>query len=331
MKLPIQMKCVEVVKDGSSEALKITERITPKPKNNEVLIHVVAAGVNRADIFQRIGKYSPPLGSSNLLGLEVAGTIVDVGPSVSKLRIGKSVCALVTGGGYAQFCTAVDKLCMPFPKNYKAVQAAALPETLFTVWYNVFKCGHLKNGESFLVHGGSSGIGTIAIQLAKVFGATVYATAGGVDKCQVCLDLGATLAINYKNENFVDIIDIATKGRGVDLILDMIGGDYLNRNIKSLAVDGRHVSIAFLKSNKAEVNFLPVMLKHLTLTGSTLRSRTVDEKFSIVRALRTKVWPLLDEGRITPIISATFPLSQAADAHKLMESNTHIGKIILTL
>jgi NADPH2:quinone reductase len=325
------MQCIEIASFGGPEVLRLAERPVPQPGPGEVLIQVAAACVNRPDVIQRMGQYAPPPGASDLPGLEVAGTIVATGPAAGGLAIGQSVCALVAGGGYAQFCVAPAALCLPFPKGFQAVQAAALPETYFTVWHNVFQRGRLQAGESFLVHGGSSGIGTTAIQLAKAFGATVYTTAGGAVKCQACRDFGADLAIDYKLEDFVEVIATATQGRGVDVILDMVGGDYLNRNIKSLAPDGRHVSIAFLNGSKAEVNFLPVMLKRLVLTGSTMRPRSVDEKAAVASALRAKVWPLLDEGRVAPAIFATFTLDQAAEAHRLMESSTHIGKIVLAL
>lgn len=331
MNLPASMHCIEITSPGGPDVLRPTERPIPQPGPGEVLIRVAAAGVNRPDVLQRMGHYAPPPGASDLPGLEIAGTIEALGPSVSGLTVGQSVCALVPGGGYAQFCIAAAPLCLPFPKGYRAVQAAALPETFFTVWHNVFQRGRLQAGESFLVHGGSSGIGTVAIQLAKAFGATVYTTAGSAAKCQACLDLGADRAIDYKNEDFAEVIAAATSGRGVDVILDMVGGDYLNRNIRSLAPDGRHVSIAFLQGSKAEVNFLPVMVKRLILTGSTLRPRPVAEKAAIASDLRAKVWPLLDAERLAPAIFATFPLAQAAEAHRLMESSTHIGKIVLAL
>ena len=331
MTLPTTMHCIEISSPGGPEVLRPTERPVPQPGPGEVLIRVAAAGVNRPDVIQRMGHYPPPAGTTDIPGLEISGTVEVVGEGVTDLALGESVCALVPGGGYSQFCLAAAPLCLPFPKDYLAVQAAALPETFFTVWHNVFQRGRLQAGERFLVHGGTSGIGTTAIQLAKAFGAIVYATAGGAAKCQACRELGADRTIDYKSEDFVEVIAAATGGRGVDVILDMVGGDYLNRNIKSLALDGRHVSIAFLNGPKAEVNFLPVMLKRLVLTGSTLRPRPVTEKAGIAQELRTKVWPLLDEGRLAPAIFATFPLDQAADAHRLMESSTHIGKIVLAL
>ncbi|PKU26367.1 NAD(P)H-quinone oxidoreductase [Telmatospirillum siberiense] len=331
MSLPANMQCVEISTPGGPEVLRVASRPVPRPGPGEVLIRVAAAGVNRPDVAQRMGKYPPPPGAPDLPGLEIAGTIAAIGADAGGLSVGQSVCALVSGGGYAEFCLAQASLCFPFPKGYTAVQAAALPETFCTVWHNVFQRGALKKGESLLVHGGSSGIGTTAIQLAKAFGSTVYTTAGGGAKCQACLDLGADRAIDYKSEDFVQVIAEATGGRGVDVILDMVGGTYLNRNIKCLAPDGRHVSIAFLEGSKAEVNFLPVMVKRLVLTGSTLRPRSVPEKAAIAGALRANVWPLLDQGRLAPAIFATFPLHQAEDAHRLMESSAHIGKIVLAL
>lgn len=331
MTLPTDMQCVEITSPGGPDVLRPVTRPTPQPGPGEVLIRVAAAGVNRPDVAQRMGKYPPPPGAPDLPGLEIAGTIAALGSGISDLSVGQAVCALVAGGGYAEFCLASAALCLPFPKGYNAIQAAALPETFCTVWHNVFQRGGLRKGESLLVHGGTSGIGTTAIQLAKAFGATVYTTAGGAAKCQACLELGADRAIDYKSEDYVDVIADATGGRGVDVILDMVGGEYLNRNIKCLAPDGRHVSIAFLQGSKAEVNFLPVMVKRLVLTGSTLRPRPVAEKAAIVAALRANVWPLLDEGRLAPAIFATFPLHQAEDAHRLMESSAHIGKIVLAL
>ncbi len=331
MALPASMKCIEILDPGPTAALVPAERPLPTIGPGEVLIRVAAAGVNRPDVIQRQGMYPPPPGASDIPGLEVAGTVAAVGQAVNGMAVGQSVCALVTGGGYAEYCAAAAELCLPYPAGYDAVRAAALPETFFTVWYNVFQRAGLKAGESFLVHGGTSGIGTAAIQLAKAFGARVFTTAGSDEKCRACRDLGADCAINYKTQDFVQVIAEQTGGRGVDVILDMVGGDYLPRNIKSLAADGRHVSIAFLSGPKADVNFLPVMLKRLTLTGSTLRPQPVAAKSAIADDLKARVWPLLDQGRMAPAIFATFPLDRADDAHRLMESSTHIGKIILTL
>ena len=331
MNLPRTMKCIEVPTPGGPEALRLAERAVPVPAAGEVLIRVAAAGVNRPDIMQRQGMYPPPAGASDIPGLEVAGQVVARGDGVHGLVVGQKVCALVTGGGYAEYCPAAARLCLPLPKNYEMVQAAALPETFFTVWHNVFQRARLRSGESLLVHGGTSGIGTTAIQLAKAFGATVFITAGGGAKCLACRDLGADYAIDYKAQDFVQVIAEETGGKGVDVILDMVGGDYLPRNIKCLAVEGRHVSIAFLNGPRAEINFLPVMLKRLTLTGSTLRPRSAADKAVIAQDLRDKVWPLLDEGRVAPVLFATFPLEQAVEAHRLIESSTHIGKIVLSL
>jgi NADPH2:quinone reductase len=290
-----------------------------------------AAGINRADVMQRQGLYPPPPGASDIPGLELAGRVEAIGEGVADPTVGQAVCALVTGGAYAEFCLAAAPLCLPWPRGYDPSRAAALPETTFTVWHNVFQRAGLRPGESFLVHGGSGGIGTTAIQLAKAFSARVFATASGAPKCQACRDLGADRAIDYVSEDFVQVIARDTDGKGVDVILDMIGGEYLPRNIKCLAMDGRHVSIAFQKGPKVELSFLPVMLKRLTLTGSTLRPQSVAQKSAIARDLHTKVWPLLDQGRIAPKICASFPLDQAAEAHRLMESGGHIGKIMLTI
>lgn len=330
MALPTTMTCIEIRQPGPVEGMLPGQRPLPKPGAGEVLIEVAAAGVNRPDVLQRQGGYPPPAGASDIPGLEVAGRIAALGEGVTGLAIGQSVCALVTGGGYAQYCVAAAPLCLPFPQGYDAVRAAALPETFFTVWHNVFQRGQLKAGESFLVHGGAGGIGTTAIQLAKIFGAKVFATAGNAAKCAACVSLGADRAIDYSQEDFVEVIAAETGKKGVDVILDMVGGDYLNKNIKSLAADGRHVSIAFLRGPKAEVSFLPVMLKRLTLTGSTLRPQPVAQKSVIAMELKENVWPLLDLGKLSPVIHATYPLEQAAEAHRLMESSGHIGKIILT-
>lgn len=328
--LPSTMRAVEITEPGGPEVLRIAERPVPEPGDDEVLIKVQAAGVNRPDVMQRLGMYPPPPGAPDIPGLEVAGTIAAVGSNVGDEQIGNTVCALVVGGGYAEYCTAPVSLCLPVPDGSSAVQAAAIPETFFTVWTNVFDRGDLTSGESLLVHGGSSGIGTTAIQLAKAFGSTVYVTAGSEEKCQACRDLGADAAINYKEEDFVERISELTKERGVDIILDMVGGDYLPRNLDSLAEEGRIVQIALLRGPKVEMNLLPIMLKRLTLTGSTLRPRTVAQKAMIAHSLREKVWPLLDSGQVRPIIHATFPLAKASEAHAMMESSQHIGKIVLS-
>ncbi|MFD1624998.1 NAD(P)H-quinone oxidoreductase [Azospirillum griseum] len=329
--LPDRMRCVTITAPGGPEVLRLADRPLPAPGPGDLLVAVAAAGVNRPDTLQRQGRYDPPPGASDLPGLEIAGTIVAVGPEVEGWTVGDRVCALVAGGGYAEYCVVPAVQALPIPTGLSLAEAAALPETFFTVWTNVFERGGLKPGESLLIHGGSSGIGTTAIQLAKAFGATVYVTAGNTDKCAACVALGADRAINYKTEDFVAVIREATGGRGVDVVLDMVGGDYIARDIDILAMDGRHVSIAFLNGPKVTLNMAPVMMKRLTLTGSTLRARPVAEKGRIASALRASVWPLLDQGVIKPLIHATFPLEQAEDAHRLMESSAHIGKIVLTV
>ena len=322
------MTCVEIAADGT---LSLGQRPLPVPGPEEVLIKVAAAGVNRPDVIQRQGLYPPPPGASDILGLEVAGTVCALGGGVPGLEIGQPVTALLTGGGYAEYCTAAAPLCLPLPRGYDFRRAAARPETGFTGWHNVFQRGRLRGGEHFLVHGGSSGIGTTAIQVAKAFGARVFTTVGSDAKAEACRRLGADCAINYRSEDFVQTVLERTEGRGVDLILDMVGGDYLARNLKALAVEGRHVSIAFLNGPKAELNFLPVMLKRLTLTGSTLRPQSVAAKAVIASEVLEQVWPMFDDGRLAPEIFASFPLAEAARAHQVMEAGTHIGKIILTL
>jgi NADPH2:quinone reductase len=326
------MRCIEIQNPGPGSRLAIAERPMPVPKSGEVLIKVAAAGVNRPDLVQRQGAYPPPPGASDILGLEVAGTIAALGPdSAEDLTIGQAVCALVTGGGYADYCVAAASLCLPIPQEMGATEAAALPEGMFTVWHNVFQRGMLKEGERFLVHGGGSGIGTVAIQLAKEFGATVFTTTGGPAKCHACRDLGADVVIDYKSQDFVEVIKKSTGDRGVDVILDMVGGDYLPRNLKSLAVEGRHVSIAFLHGPTAEVNFLSVMVKRQTLTGSTMRPQSIAAKSAIAAELKEKVWPLLDRGRVKPQIYKTFPLEKAEEAHRALNKGDHFGKIVLTM
>lgn len=310
--------------------LRLTAGPVPSPKPDEVLIRVLAAGVNRPDVAQRSGSYPPPPGASPLLGLEVAGEIASVGAEVTQYKPGDRVCALTNGGGYAEYCVAPAPQCLPWPTGYDAVRAAALPETYFTVWANLFQGGRLARGESTLIHGGSSGIGVTAIQLAREFGATVYATAGSGEKCAACVKLGAAAAINYRTQDFVEEIARLTGKRGVDVVLDMVGAPYLQRDLRVLAMDGRLVLIAFLQGSKAEnFDFVSVMTKRLTITGSTMRPRSTAQKGAIAAALREKVWPLLDAGRCGPVIHATFPLAEAASAHRLMESSTHIGKIML--
>ena len=309
--------------------LKLIERPVPIPADNQVLIKVAAAGVNRPDIMQRKGLYPAPPGASDLPGLEIAGIVVATGAAVSAIKIGDPVCALVTGGGYANYCLAAATLCLPIPENLSFIEAAALPETFFTVWSNVFDRARLQAGETLLVHGGRSGIGTTAIQLAKAFHAQVIVTAGSNAKCRFCLELGARAAINYKEQDFVAEIDRLTGGKGVDVILDMIGGDYFPRNLRCMANDARLVQIAIQNGPKADINLLPIMLKRLTITGSTLRARDDAFKADIARKLLHKVWPLLASGAIKPVIHSTFALAEAAAAHELMESSQHIGKIIL--
>jgi NADPH:quinone reductase len=331
MPIPAEMRAVEIKQPGGAEVLVPAKRPVPQPAKGEVLIKVAAAGVNRPDILQRQGAYAPPPGTTDLPGLEVAGEIVAVGPETPRWKVGDNVTALVAGGGYAEYCTAPAAQCLPIPGKLSMIEAAALPETFFTVWTNVFERGHLQAGESFLVHGGSSGIGTTAIQLASRSGSRVFTTAGSAEKCSKCRELGASVAIDYKTEDFVKVVEQETGGKGVDLILDMVGGDYINRNLQCLAVDGRLVQIAFLKGTKAEINLAGVMVKRQTITGSTLRPRTVAQKGAIARALEEKVWPLIAAGEVRPQIHATFPLEQAADAHRLMETSAHVGKIMLTL
>jgi NADPH2:quinone reductase len=325
MQIHDTMRAAEV----HSGYLKSTERPVPVPKASQVLIKVMAAGINRPDVMQRKGLYSPPPGASDIPGLEIAGIVVALGDNTNNLAIGDKVCALVTGGGYADYCAASASLCLPIPDNLSYVEAAGIPETFFTVWSNVFDRGHLQKGETLLVHGGSSGIGTTVIQLAKAFGAKVIVTAGSLAKCQFCLDLGANNAINYHEQDFVSEIKKITQAVGVDLILDMIGGDYFPRNLQCLAVGGRLVQIAVQQGSRSDIDLWAVMQKRLTITGSTLRSRDDAFKADIADKLHTYVWPLLISGRIKPIIHSTFALCDAALAHELMESNQHIGKIIL--
>ena len=329
--LPATMTAIEIREPGGPEVLVPGTRPLPEPSAGEVLVRVAAAGVNRPDVLQRQGNYAPPPGASDIPGLEIAGTVVALGPEVSELALGDRVTALVTGGGYAEYCAAPVPQCLPIPKGLSAVEAAGMPETFFTVWTNVFDRGRLQAGEAFLVHGGSSGIGTTAIQLAKAFGARVFATAGSAEKCRACEALGAERAVNYREEDFVEAVKAATEGAGVNVILDMVGGDYIQRNISALAPDGRLCTIAFLGGSKAEVDFLPMMLKRITISGSTLRARSVEFKGAIARNLKAKVWPLVEAGRVKPVVHATFPLAEAAGAHALMESSNHIGKIALTL
>ncbi len=325
------MTVVEVKEPGGTEALAIGDRPIPQPSKGEVLIQVAATGLNRADIMQREGNYPPPPGASDLLGLEVSGTIVSVGSDVSSLKVGDKVCALLTGGGYAQYCVAAASLCLPIPSPLDLVSAAAVPEAFFTVWTNVFMRGCLKRGESVLIHGGTSGIGTTAIQLAKAFGAKVFTTARTVEKCKACLALGAIHAINYRKQDFVEEVRQHTNGRGVDVILDIIAGSYLPRNIKCLAVEGRMVIIATQGGFRTQLNALSIMFKRLTITGSTLRPRTVTQKAEIAQELNEFAWPMLENGTISPIVDSVYPMYQVREAHQRLESGSHIGKVLLKM
>ena len=330
MTLPSAMTFIETAGFGGPDVLRPATGPLPQPRPDEVLIRVLAAGVNRPDVQQRLGAYPPPPGASPIIGLEVAGEVVACGAEAAGWAIGDRVCGLANGGGYAEYRAVPATQCLPFPKGYDALRAGALPETYFTVWANLFGHGRLAAGESVLVHGGTSGIGVTAIQLAREFGATVYATAGTAEKCAACVRLGAAAAIDYKTQDFVDEIKRLTDGRGVDVVLDMVGADYFARNLRALALDGRLVLIAFLGGSKAEaVDLVPIMTRRLTVTGSTMRPRTAAQKAAIAAALAEKVWPVLEAGRAGPVIHATFPLAQAAEAHRLMESSTHIGKIML--
>jgi len=325
------MHAIEIDPNSSGKTLQLTEVPTPSPSGNQVLIKVAAAGVNRPDLMQRQGVYPPPPGASPILGLEIAGTIVEIGDEVRDLKIGDQVCALVAGGGYAEYCLAPAMCCLPIPNGFRFTEAAALPETYFTVWSNVFDRGRLSAGESLLVHGGGSGIGTTAIQLAKALGNKVYVTAGSDEKCQRCLDLGADAAINYHTQDFVEKIKELTDGKGVDVILDIIAGDYFPRNLKCLTAEGRLVQIAIQNGAKSEVNLWAIMAKRLTITGSTLRARDDDFKGQIAKQLLQTIWPLLDTGAIKPVIDSIFPLADAEQAHARMATNQHFGKIILEI
>ena len=322
------MIAIEIREPGGPDVLQPVERPRPELRDGEVIIRVDAAGVNRPDIMQRLGKYPPPPGASDVPGLEVAGTIAE--SAAPNWKAGDRVCALVSGGGYAELCAAPARQCLRIPDALDATAAAALPETFFTVWTNLFERGSLRRGERVLIHGGTSGIGTTAIQLALAFGATVYATAGSDEKCRACERLGATAAINYRTADFVTSIRELTDGRGVDVILDIVGGDYLLRNIDCLAMNGRLVQIGLIGGSRAQMNLTPILQRRLTITGSTLRARTVEEKGALAREVEKHVWPLLDNGTIKPIVHATFPLARAADAHRLLESGEVIGKIVLT-
>ena len=324
-----QMIAIAIRAPGGPEVLVPEQRAVPQPGEGEVLVKVAAAGVNRPDVMQRKGLYPPPQGATDIPGLEIAGEVVALGAGVTRWKVGDRVMALVVGGGYAEYCLAHESHCLPVPASLSMIEAAAIPETFLTVWHNTFERGGLKAGETLLVHGGSSGIGTAAIQLARAFGARVITTAGSPEKCEACRKLGADPAINYKSEDFVAVTKAATGGRGADVILDMVGGDYIARNYEAAAVEGRVVQIAFQGSPKATVDFRRIMLKRLHHTGSTLRARSVADKGAIARAVEEHVLPLIAAGRVKPVIDSTFPLAQAAAAHARMETSAHIGKIVL--
>lgn len=333
--IPARMTAIGIKAPGGPEMLTPEERPVPMPGAGEILVKVAAAGVNRPDVVQRKGLYPPPKGATDIPGLEIAGEVAALGAGVTRWKAGDKVCALVIGGGYAQYCLAHESHALPVPAGLSMTEAAAVPETVFTVWHNVFERGALKSGETLLVHGGSSGIGTTAIQLAKQFGARVIVTAGSQEKCDACRKLGADVAVNYKTQDFVAETKAATGGKGAhvgaDVILDMVGGDYIERNYEAAAVEGRIVQIAFLGSSKANVDFRRIMLKRLHHTGSTLRSRSVEDKGLIARAVADKVMPLIAAGKVRPVMDSTFPLAEAAKAHARMETSAHIGKIVLTV
>jgi NADPH2:quinone reductase len=329
--LPKSMTCIAIREPGGPDVLVASEQPLPSPGEGEILVKVIAAGVNRPDVMQRQGHYPPPKGATEIPGLEIAGEVVELGRGAKRWKQGDKVMALVVGGGYAEYCLAFETHALPVPANLSMVEAAAIPETFFTVWHNVFERGKLAAGETLLVHGGSSGIGTTAIALGKAFGARVLTTARTPEKCEACRKLGADLAIDYKTEDFVALTKQATQGRGADLILDMVGGDYVGRNYEAAAVEGRIVQIAFLASSRVTVDLMRLMLKRLTHTGSTLRARAVADKAAIARAVENNVLPLIVSGRVKPLIDSTFPLAQASAAHARMESGQHIGKIVLTL
>ena len=329
--LPDTMTAIDISEPGGPDVLKPIAAPLPVPADGQILIKVVAAGVNRPDVLQRMGAYPPPPGAPAGPGLEVAGTVAALGQGADGYEVGDPVCALVAGGGYAEYAVVDARHALPVPAGLTMTEVAGLPETCFTVWHNVFERGGLQAGETMLVHGGSSGIGTTAIQIAAARGATVLATAGSAEKCKACEDLGAARAINYREEDFVAVVKEATGGKGADVILDMVGGDYIARNYSAAAIEGRIVQIAFLSGSKAEVDFTRLMIKRLTHTGSTLRPQSGDAKARIAKGLRDNVWPLIEAGRVRPVIHATFPLAEAAAAHRLMETSGHIGKIVLTV
>ncbi|HXP64529.1 MAG TPA: NAD(P)H-quinone oxidoreductase [Steroidobacteraceae bacterium] len=331
MSLPREMTVVEIAAPGGPEQLRTAVRPLPQPGNDEVLVRVEAAGINRPDVMQRQGRYPPPPGASDLPGMEIAGEIVALGPNVSGLEVGDKITSLLPGGGYAGYAVAAAPLALPIPKGLSMVEAAAIPETFMTVWTNLFERGRCKAGDVVLIHGGTSGIGTTAIQLAKAWGARVFATAGSPEKARACEKLGAERGIDYKSEDFVEVIRAATEGYGVDVTLDMVAGAYVARNLDIAAVEGRVVTISTLGGTRAEINMVPVMVKRLTLTGSTLRARTVAQKAAVADGVRKNVFPLIESGKVRPVIFKTFPLAEASEAHRLMESSHHIGKIVLTI
>jgi len=328
--LPETMRFIDLPSHGGPEVMQSSKAPLPKPARGEILVEVEATGVNRPDVAQRQGIYPPPKGASPILGLEIAGEVVALGEGVDEFKLGDKVCALANGGGYAEYCAVPAGQALPFPKGYDAVKAAALPETFFTVWANLFQMAGLTEGETVLIHGGTSGIGTTAIQLAKAFGAEVYATAGSAEKCEACVKLGTKRAINYREEDFAEIVKSETGGKGADVVLDMIGAAYFEKNLAALAKDGCLSIIAFLGGATAEkVDLRPIMVKRLTVTGSTMRPRTADEKRAIRDELVEQVWPLIESGKVAPVINRVFTLEEVVDAHRLMESSNHIGKIVM--
>ena len=329
--VPEEMTAIEISQPGPPDVLRATTRPVPQPAPGEVLVRVEAAGVNRPDVLQRLGQYPPPAGASDIPGLEIAGLIVAIHPGVIRWRVGDRVCALVAGGGYAEYCVAPAVQCLPIPPNMNAIAAAAVPETFFTVWTNLFRRGALRSGERVLIHGGSSGIGTTAIQLAHALGAIVFATAGSEEKCEACRRLGARLAINYRTTDFVEAVQRETGGAGVDVVLDIIGADYFAKNVECLALDGRLVQIGLLGGARTSIDLGRVMRRRLTITGSTLRVRTAEEKGALAQDLEANVWPLLSTGQVAPVLDRTFPLTAAAEAHRRIEASEHIGKIVLTV
>src|SRR3954470_16348331 len=331
MPVPDRMRFIDMTGTGGPEVMRLVEGPVPQPGDGEGLIRVAAAGVNRPDILQRSGSYPPPPGASPVLGLEVSGTVAARGAGAERWKEGDEICALVPGGGYAEYCVAPGAHCLPVPRGLGLIETAGLPETFFTVWTNVFDRGRLSSGENFLVHGGTSGIGPTALQLARAFGARVLATAGTPEKCAVCVELGAERAIDYRQEDFVAAVKEATGGRGADVILDMVGGPYVEKNLRALAVEVRLVHIAFLQGSKVTLDLVHLMMRRQTITGSTLRPQSIAAKAAITRALHEKVWPLIDAGQVKPVIDRAFPLAEAADAHRLMESSRHVGKILLRI